>query len=117
MKFIVVLFSVVVTGLVTLLPVEKNLSGTWVMEPGRADCSPAGIQIKMNKGIWEGNMDIHGERVFDRSMYSITVKGDNVFIKVSKEGNAINAALVNENTLEGNLVTDAGTDALRFTKL
>ncbi|MBK7559710.1 MAG: hypothetical protein IPI54_16380 [Chitinophagaceae bacterium] len=117
MKFIVVLFSVVVTGLVTLLPGEKNVSGTWVMEQNKADCSPAVIRIKMNEGNWEGNMDIPGERVFDRSMYSISVKGDSVFIKVSKEGNAINAAMVNENTLEGNLVTDAGTDAVRFTKL
>lgn len=117
MKFIVLLFSVVVTGVVTLLPGENNIGGTWVMDTGKNDCSPAVIRINMNKGIWEGFMDIPAERVFDKPVYSIVVNGDSVFIKVSKEGNSINAELVNGNILEGNLVTDAGRDAIKFTKL
>lgn len=116
MKLIVLLCSAILTGLFAFFPAEKNISGTWVMQTNPGTSGPTIIRISMQEGVWEGKLDMPGQQVYDRGIHSIIANSDSVFIRVSKEGKLIKAALVNENTLAGQMLFEGISEPVQFSR-
>jgi hypothetical protein len=116
MKLAILVFATFITGLITLSSPVSNIKGTWVMQSQNSSCSNNVLRIKMNEGIWVAKIDIPEQQVYDREVFDISAKKDSVFITVFKNGPTIKAALVNETTIAGELVSDGKADAVKLVR-
>lgn len=116
MKLAILLFAVFITGVITLSGSEANISGTWVMRQNKILSNLPVMRIEMNKGIWQGKIDIPEVEEYDRDIHSIRVVNDSVFITLFKNGTTIHAALVNDSTLTGEMSLDGSKDPVTFVK-
>ncbi|MGB4845306.1 MAG: hypothetical protein WBP16_12645 [Ferruginibacter sp.] len=117
MKLAILIFSLFITGLITLTDSGANISGTWVMEADKVLYSPPVMHIEMGEGIWQGTIDIPEQEVYDKEIHSIRVKQDSIFITVYKDGPVINATLVNDNAIVGIMPVEGRVDTVRFNKI
>lgn len=118
MKFIILLFSIVAGGYILFSKPSHNynISGTWVMQGKKDVDDPAVLRIEMGKGFWEGKLDMPGQELYNHEIYSIISKQDSVFINLFKGGTVINAALVNDSTLAGEMLLEDKSDTIIFSR-
>ena len=112
MKFLILL-SLVLTGSIFLVPKQKNIEGTWILDTEGKKCELAVVRIQMREGYFAGTLDIPEQEVFDKPL-SVKVNKDSVRITIDEQGACyINAAIKNS-LLVGRSVVSGAATPVRF---
>jgi hypothetical protein len=112
MKFLILL-SLVLTGGIFLVPQQKNIEGTWILDTEGKKCEVTIVRIQMREGYFTGTLDIPEQEVFDKPV-SVKVDKDSVKIIFDDQGACyINAAIKNS-LLAGTSVVSGEATPVRF---
>lgn len=95
--------GMLITGGLVFTPVKKNLKGTWLMETGQKDCSPAVLRIQIYQGVWKGQADYPLQKKYDQPIGSIHVEKDSIDIMLN-EGERISGTRINDSLISGTFI-------------
>jgi hypothetical protein len=112
MKFLILL-SLVLTGSIFLVPKQKNIQGTWMLDTGGKKCEVTLIRIQMTEGYFAGTLDIPEQQVFDKPV-SVKLEKDSVKIIFDERGTCYVKAAVSDSFLVGRSVVCGEATPVRF---
>jgi hypothetical protein len=112
MKFLILL-SLVLTGGIFLLPKQKNIEGTWILDTEGKKCEVTVIRIQTSEGFFVGTLDIPEQQVFDQPV-SVKVDKDSVKIIFDEPGTCYVKAAVSDSLLVGRSVVSGEATRVRF---
>src|SRR5215475_8894556 len=110
---ILILLSLVLTGSILLVPKQKNIEGTWILDTEGKKCEVTVIRIQMTEGYFAGTLDIPEQQVFDKPV-SVTVDDDSVKIMFDEHGTCYVKAALTDSLLIGTSVVSGEATAVTF---
>jgi hypothetical protein len=110
---ILILLSLALTGSIFLVPKQKNIEGTWILDTDGKKCEVTVIRIQMTEGHFAGRLDIPEQRVFDKPV-NIKVDKDSVQIVFDANGTCYVKAAITDSSLIGTSVVSGEATAVRF---
>src|SRR5512138_2181715 len=108
-----ILLGALATGSIFLLPEQKNITGTWILDTEGKKSEATILRIQMAEGYFAGKLDIPEQQVYDQPV-SIQVKEDSIKILVDKNGSCFIEAVVNDSTLIGKSVVSGKSQSVKF---
>jgi len=110
---ILILLSLVLTGSIFLVPKQKNVEGTWILDTEGKKCEVTVIRIQMTEGYFAGALDIPEQQVFDKPV-SVKLDKDSVQIVFDAHGTCYVKAAVTDSVLIGTSVVSGEATSVRF---
>ncbi|HEV8284606.1 MAG TPA: hypothetical protein VGQ09_09855 [Chitinophagaceae bacterium] len=110
---ILILIGVLTAGSIFLLPKQKNIAGTWVLETEGKKCETTILRIQMAEGYFTGRVDMPEQQVYDQPVL-IQQKKDSIKILLDKNGSCFIEAAVNDSTLIGKSVVSDKAQSVKF---
>jgi hypothetical protein len=113
MMKLLILICVLATGTVFLMPKQKDIAGTWVLDTKERKWEVAVLRIQMAEGYFTGRLDIPEQQVYDKPV-SVQIKKDSIKIGLDDRGSCFIEAAVTDSVLSGRSVICGMTKAVRF---
>jgi hypothetical protein len=110
---LIILLSLALTGSIFLVPRQKHIEGTWILDTEGKKCEVTIIKIKKREGYFAGTLDIPEQQVFDKPV-SVKVDKDSVKISFDEQGTCYVKAAVSDSLLVGRSVVSGETTPVRF---
>jgi hypothetical protein len=108
MKFLILL-SLVLTSGIFLVPTQKNIEGTWILDTDGKKCEVTVIRLQMREGFFAGTLDIPEQQVFDKPV-SVKMDNDSVKIIFDERGTCYVKVALEDSVLAGtSVVSDEAT--------
>ena len=95
------------------MPKQKNIEGTWILDPEGKKCEVTIIGIQMTEGCFAGTLDIPEQQVFDRPV-SVKLEKDSVKIIFDERGTCYVKAALRDSLLVGRSVVSGEATRVRF---
>jgi len=112
MKFLLIA-SLVLTGSLFLVPKQKNVEGTWVLDTEGKKCEVTVMRIQMREGYLAATLDIPEQEVFDKPV-SVKVENDSLKITIDEKGTCYVTAAILDSLLVGKSVVSGKATPGRF---
>jgi len=112
MKFLILL-SLVLTGGILLVPKQKKIEGTWILDTEGKKCEATVIRIQMREGFFAGTLDIPEQQVFDKPV-SVKMDNDSVKIVFDERGSCYLDVALDDSVLVGTSMVSGKATAVRF---
>jgi hypothetical protein len=110
---LLILLSLVLTGSIFLVPKQKNIEGTWILDTEGKKCEVTIVRIQMREGYFAGTLEIPEQEVFDKPV-SVKVDKDSVRITFDGQGSCYISAAIKNSLLVGRSVVSGESTPVRF---
>lgn len=110
---LLLLFGVLLMGTAFLVPGQKNIAGTWVLETQEKQCETAVLRIQMTEGHFTGSLDIPDQQVYDRPV-SIELRKNKVKILLDDNGSCFLELDIADSSLKGQSHVGNKTRPVKF---
>ena len=110
---LLILIGVLATGTVFLMPKQKDIAGTWVLDTKERKWEAAVLRIQMAEGYFTGRLDIPEQEVYDKPVF-IQMKKDSIKIVLDNRQSCFIEAAVTDSVLSGKSVICGMARPVRF---
>ncbi len=110
---ILILLGVLATGSIFLMPKQKNIAGTWILDTQGKKCEAAVLRIQMEEGYFAGRLDIPEQQVYDKPV-SIQLRKDSIKILLDDKGSCYIEASVADLIFTGRSVVAGKSEPVKF---
>ena len=110
---LLILIGALATGTLFLVPKQKNITGTWVLDTEGKKCETTVLRIQMAEGYFAGRLDIPEQQVYDRPVI-IQLEKDSIKIQLDKKASCFIEAAITDSLLTGRSVVDGKVQPVKF---
>jgi hypothetical protein len=110
---LLILVSLVLTGSIFLMPKQKSVEGTWILDTEGNKCEVTVIRIQGREGYFAATLDIPEQQVFDKPV-SVMIQKDSVKIILDEQATCYIKAAIMDSLLVGRSVVAGDATAVRF---
>lgn len=110
---LLILISLVLTGSIFLVPKQKSIEGTWILDTEGKKCEVTVIRIQRREGYFAARLDIPEQQVFDK-LVSVMVQIDSVKIIFDEHATCYVKAAISDSLLVGRSVVSGETTPVKF---
>ena len=110
---LLILIGVLATGTIFLVPHQKNITGTWILDTKERKCEAAVLRIELSEGYYAAKLDIPEQQIYDKPV-SIQIKKENVKIWLDDKKTCFIQATISDSVLIGNSVVDNKSQPVKF---
>ena len=110
---LLILLSLVLTGSIFLVPKQKDIEGTWILDTEGKKCEVTIVRIQMREGYFVGTLDIPDQEIYDNPV-SVKVDKDSVRITFDERGACYIDAAIKNSLLVGRSVVSGEATPVRF---
>jgi len=108
-----ILIGALATGTLLLVPKQKNITGTWVLDTKEKKCEAAVLRIELAEVYYAGRLDIPEQQVYDKPV-SIQIKKEKVKIWLDDKKTCFIEATISDSVLIGSSVVDHKWERVKF---
>jgi hypothetical protein len=112
---LLILIGALATGTVFLVPRQKNITGTWVLDTKEKKCEAAVLRIQLAEGYYAGKLDIPEQQVYDKPV-AVQIRKEKVKIWLDDKKTCFIEATISDSVLVGNSVVDHKSKPVKFYK-
>jgi hypothetical protein len=112
----IIIIGVLLTGSIFLLPVQKDISGTWVLDTNEKETEMAILRLKTSEGYFTGRLDIPDQQLYDQPV-TIQLKNDRMKILLDNKGTCFIEATISDSLLTGTSVVSGKENPVSFHRL
>jgi hypothetical protein len=110
------LIGMLSVGAICLLPRQKNIEGTWVLDVKGKTQEQAILRIELGDGFYTAKLDMPGQLVFDKPV-TIQMETDSVKILLDEKADCFIVAASGDSTMVGRSVVDGKAETVKFNRL
>src|SRR4030095_15019738 len=97
---VLILLGILTTGSMFLLPFQKDLAGTWVLDTSGKNCESAVLRIRMAEGYFTGVLDIPEQELYDQPV-TIETKNEKIKILLDRNGTCFIDGVLSDSLIVG----------------
>jgi hypothetical protein len=110
---LLILFSALAAGTVFLVPNQKNITGTWVLDIKEKKCEAAVLRIQLAEGYYAAKLDIPDQQVYDKPV-SIQIKKEKVKVWLDDKKSCFIEATISDSVLIGSSIVNNKSKPIKF---
>ena len=110
---LLILIVMLVAGSAFLLPKQKDIAGTWVLDTTGKKCEPAVLRIQMAEGYFTGKLDMPDQQLYDRPV-TVQFNQDKIKILLDPKGSCFIEGTVTDSLILGRSVVCGKMEPVKF---
>ena len=113
---LLILAGVLATGTVFLVPKQKKIIGTWVLDAKEKKSEAAVLRIQMAEGYFTAKLDMPEQEVYDKPV-ALQVAKDSIKIWLDNKKTCFIKAAVNDSVFIGNSFVGDKSETVKFCRI
>lgn len=101
------------TGSAFLLPRQKDIEGTWVLDTTGKKCEAAVLRIQMAEGYFTGKLDIPDQQLYDQPV-TVQFNEEKIKIILDPRGSCFIEGIVTDSLIIGQSAVCGQMEPVRF---